>query len=416
MKKNNLLISIILLGALFPITSLFAQEEDKSFGIKFSGFVKNDAFFDSRQTVAAREGHFLLWPTEVNEDVNGNDINARPNFNILAVQSRLTGKISGPDAFGAKTSGVIEGDFFAQANDNINLFRLRHAFAKLNWEKTELLFGQTWNPFFITSCFPGTVSFNTGTPFQPFARNPQIRATHKLGPVSFIGAAVAQRDYASRGPAGATSTGATSTYLRNSGMPDFHLQTHLDLETFVTGVGVAYKKIVPEIVTDSNYKTDNGVSGLSALWFGKISTKPVTVKMEFVYGQNIPDVLQISGYGVTDIDPVTGEYTYAPLNNISTWLDVHTNGKKFQVGLFAGYTSLLGATEDVFAIEGFGTNINSMFRVSPRVIFNSGKFRFAGEIEHTTAFYGSTTNSLGVPTDITPADNLRVLFATYYFF
>ncbi len=56
--------------------------------------------------------------------------------------------ITGPDAFGAKTSGVIEADFFAQLNPNINLLRLRHAYVKFNWEHLEFLAGQTWNPLF----------------------------------------------------------------------------------------------------------------------------------------------------------------------------------------------------------------------------------------------------------------------------
>ena len=162
---------------LLAVITLAAQDEG-NFGIKFSGFVKNDFFFDTRQTVAAREGHFLLWPAAVTLDETGVDINAQSNFNILAVQSRLKGAITGPDAFGAKTSGVIEADFFAQANDNINLLRLRHAFVKLNWEHMELLAGQYWNPLFVTDCFPGTVSFNTGTPPQSFSRNPQVRATN----------------------------------------------------------------------------------------------------------------------------------------------------------------------------------------------------------------------------------------------
>ena len=108
-----------------------AQEEEKKFGINFSGFVKSDFFFDSRQNVAVREGHFLLFPMPKDLDNDNEDINAKSNFNFLSVQSRLSGKITGPDAFGAKTSGLIEGDFFAQANDNINLIRLRHAFVKV---------------------------------------------------------------------------------------------------------------------------------------------------------------------------------------------------------------------------------------------------------------------------------------------
>ncbi len=211
---------IIVALALLLAVAVNAQEDPK-FGIKFSGFVKNDFFWDSRQTVAAREGHFLLWPMPELLDENGNDINSKASFNFLAIQSRLSGAITGPDAFGAKTSGLIEGDFFAQANAHIDLFRLRHAFVKLNWEHLEVLAGQYWNPLFVTGCFPGTVSFNTGTPLQSFARNPQIRFTYRTGGLSFIAAALAQRDYASYG-----EIGASSAYLRNSAHPDMHLQLH----------------------------------------------------------------------------------------------------------------------------------------------------------------------------------------------
>ena len=163
--------------AIIPALSLFAQEdeEEKKFGITFKGFVKNDFILDSRQVVSARDGHFLLYPANEVLDADGNDINGRASFNYLAIQSRLSGHISGPDAFGAKTSGLIEGAFFGQIEDNINSFRLRHAFIKLNWPKTEILLGQYWHHFFVTGCYPGTVSFNTGVPFQFFSRNPQIR-------------------------------------------------------------------------------------------------------------------------------------------------------------------------------------------------------------------------------------------------
>ena len=68
--------------------------------------------------------------------MNNIDINAKSGFNILSIQSRLTGKITGPDAFGAKTSGQLEGEFFGTADSDVNGFRLRHAFVKLDWENT----------------------------------------------------------------------------------------------------------------------------------------------------------------------------------------------------------------------------------------------------------------------------------------
>ena len=88
MKKVLLFVFI----ALCPVL-MFAQDTGK-FGIKFSGFVKSDFIFDSRQSVAVREGHFHLYPLNELSDADGVDINAQPNFNILSIQTRLKGTIT----------------------------------------------------------------------------------------------------------------------------------------------------------------------------------------------------------------------------------------------------------------------------------------------------------------------------------
>jgi hypothetical protein len=200
---------------IIPMVSAFAQEEnEKKFGVQFTGFVKADIFFDTRQTVAVRQGHFLLYPAAPLFDTNGVDVNARPNFNMLTIQTRLRTNITGPDVLGAKLSGAIEGEFFGMSNADINGFRLRHAFVKLDWKKSQLLIGQYWNPMFITKCFPGTVSFNTGAPFLPFARNPQINFLYRAGKVNLYGTAYAQVDFVSNGPAG-----PSVNYLSNTAIP-----------------------------------------------------------------------------------------------------------------------------------------------------------------------------------------------------
>ena len=101
-KIRENLMKKVLLFFLFLTCISFAQKETKdSFSFKLKGHVKTDVMLDSRQTVSARQGHFLLYPAAENLDINGSDINAAPNFNMLSIQTRLTGIISGPDAFGA---------------------------------------------------------------------------------------------------------------------------------------------------------------------------------------------------------------------------------------------------------------------------------------------------------------------------
>lgn len=405
--------SLVILGVLSSFMG-FAQENETINKQIFdlSGYVKNDLFWDTRQTVAAREGHFLLWPSTVNEDANGKDINAVPNFNYLSLQSRLSFSWKGTEALGAKVSAKIESDFFAQNNENINLFRLRHAYVKMNWENTELLVGQYWIPMFTTDCFPGTVSFNTGTPFNPFGRNPQIRLSHKLGDIKLVAVANAQRDYSSRGPAG-----TSGQYLRNSFMPEFTGIINYKTDNFVSSIGGAFKQIVPQLVTDQGLATDEGMLSYSAFAFLKLKTTGVTFKLKGIYGQNTPDYLNISGFAVTDYDIATGYQEYEPLSNFSAWTDISTNGKEWQVGLFGGYTESLGTKSDIVGnIYGLGTNIASLYRVSPRLVYNTGKLRFASELEYTVANYGTTFDAKNVALTTEDVSNFRVLFGVYYFF
>jgi hypothetical protein len=424
MKTTQTLIVIIFLFSYSTFAKEGGQEEkkEKALEIKVSGYVKNDFFFDTRQTVSAREGQFLLWPSPKLPDAAGEDINAKPSLNFLALQSRITLTVTGPEVLGAKPSAVIEGDFFAQLNDNINLFRLRHAFIKLSWENTDLLTGQFWNPVFVTDCYPGTVSFNTGVPIQGLSRNPQIRITHRIGELQLMAAAATQRDFTSVGP-----EGKSSMYLRNAVIPEMHAQVQYAFPNVLFGGGVAYKAIVPRLssqVGETSYKVDESVSGLSALGFLKISTKPVTLKFQARYGENNTDVLTISGYAVKEIaNQETQERIYTPMTNTSFWGDIQSNGQKFQVGLFAGMVHNHGTKEaidedlmDNPVVYGFGQDIESIYRISPRAIYNINQLRLAMETELTVANYGSDFDRNMKPRETQRVENCRVLLAVYYLF
>lgn len=423
---KRLLFSISIFGL---SVSLFAQESElsqKPFTQSVSGFVKNDMFKDTRETVTARDGHFLLWPAPVLLDSVGNDINDIESFNILAIQSRITYKFAGPDVLGAKVSGMMEGDFFGNSNTTINSFRMRHAFVKLNWAQTEIISGQYWNPFFVTSCFPGTISFNTGTPFNSFARNPQVRITHKIEKVSFMLAAISQVDNTSRGIG---STAGTS-YLRNAEIPDFHAQIQYETKNdstktaFILGGGVSYKIIEPRISSTNLgklYKVEEEVEGLSALAFTKITTEPITLKLQVRYGENIPDHTAPGGFAVKEvIDSITGECSYTPLKSVSYWGEIHTNGKNWEFGVFGGIYTNTGTKETMSdasnAVYGLATNIASMYRVSPRVTYKINKFSIGAEVEYTAALYGKGYDENYLPATTSEISNTRLLLSTIYAF
>lgn len=410
MVKTTITFFVLLLAI-----NLYPQEKSKEsskdeVGVEFKGFVKTDIMFDTRQTVSVREGHLLLYPQPELQSIDSKDLNAKANFNILSIQTRLTTLISGPEVLDAKTSGVVEGAFFGHSNGDINGFRLRHAYLKLDWGNSVLLIGQYWHPMFIPEVFPGVVSFNTGVPFQPFSRNPQIRFMQKLTNLELTFTAASQRDFSSIGP-----DGTSSVYLRNSVIPilDFNLKYKSD--NLVAGAGINYKTLTPKLESDLGYKTAENIGSISAMVFAKAAVYDFSIKVEGVYGGNLTDLLMLGGYAVHSTEPTSGIEEYTEIKTLSVWTDL-SFGSKLKFGLFAGYTKNLGA-DDIVTGTAYtrGENIDNVFRVSPRIIYRINNIQFAGEVEYTSAAYGTVDNELKV-NDAEAVANTRLLFAAYLFF
>jgi hypothetical protein len=406
-----------------PLLAMSQEEKQPAFGIKFSGYVKNDFFFDSRKTINKLEGAFYLYPDNVKYDKDNVDINAHTSFNILAIQSRLRGDIFGPDAFGAKTSGVIEAEFTGTMDGNANGFRLRHAYGKLSWESTELIIGQTWHGMFVENCFPEIMAINTGAPYQPFSRNPQIKVIQKLKDFKFQLALMSQRDFISWGG---------SDGLRNATLPEMNLRVQYQhfnedkTRELFFGAGVDYKVLVPRLVTDSNYATNASMNNYAVEAFFKYRCKYITYKMEGTYGQNLYDQVMLGGYAfkyTTDsITIARGDFDYTSLDVVSAWADISTNGSKFQFGVFGGYTKNLGSRFNILnyqdgpSIFSRGWNIDYIYRISPRVVFISGKVKMGIEGDYSVAGYGTSINSLGDVENEKAVSNVRLMYSFFYYF
>ena len=391
-----------------------------SWGAKVYGFVRNDIMYDSRQIISAREGDLSLYPKDKAPDANGKDANAAPTFHMLSITSRLGGTITGPDAFGAKTSALFEAEFFGNIDGDINEFRLRHAWAKLDWPKTQLAFGQYWHPMFATDCYPGVVDFNTGMPFQPFNRSPQVRLTQKLdkaNKVSLIMAIISQRDFASVAPSGYGSTDP----LRNSVLPNLHAQLQYKDAKLAAGIGIDYKSLRPRLTSGTPVVVSKEkVNSTSFIGYVKLTTKPVILKAEAVMGENLTDHLMLGGY-LGYVATVGAVETYAATKTTAYWFDISGTSKKTIPGLFIGYTANDGAKAGANAAYGrsvgaTGRGIKNVFRVSPRMEFVSGKFKFGTEIEYTAAQYGLMGSDAKVTGSTDKINNTRFLLTTTFSF
>lgn len=384
-------------------------------GIKFSGFVNAHAFYDTRQIVESRAGMVSLFPKNAEYDPAGNDINARAGFNQAAMTTRIRGVITGPDALGAETMGVIETDFTGSSNFDNNGLRLREAWVKLHWKRADLLIGQYWHPLYVPEICPKTLGLNLGAPFHPFARHPQLRFTYRAGMVEIIAVAASQRDYANDGP-----NGRSPEYLRNAVLPNLDLQFQYKNKQHIAGAGIDYKLIQPRLSADfppfGEYKTDEKVSSFAVTAFTKLDFRYVLLKGQAIWGQNLTEFIMIGGYAEKDIDTAAHTIIYTPSSQLSLWMDASTKGKRIKVGMLAGYAANLGYNGPVEgAYYGLGQDIGYLWRMSPRVEWYSGKIMLGLELEYTAAAYGQS-NKNGIVEDAKTFGNLRILAAAFYFF
>ncbi|MGC3977395.1 MAG: hypothetical protein QM751_03690 [Paludibacteraceae bacterium] len=385
MARNQLLRTFFLFVALSAKSHYFYAAEP-SVSYKMYGFIRNDFYYNSRQNMEALDGLFNIFPKPKENGTAGKDNNATSNAEMLSVASRLGIDFTSLPLFGAKTSAKIECDF-AGFSTNYYVIRLRQAYTKLNWEHTELLIGQTWHPLFGT-VFPTVSSLNTGAPFQPFNRSPQLKVKQSLlENFSLTAAATYQMQYMSQGP-----NGASVNYLKNAILPNLFISLENKSGNITSGLGLDTKTIKVSHQRHTSF---------AALAYGQYVDKKWQVKAKALYGQNLSDHLMIGGYGITGVDTKYSESTYTNFNTFSSWVNV-VYGSKLQVGIFGGLSQNLGTEDKLlsdvsgkFTVYGYGVSIanqellDRIYRVSPHISYNAGNIKLGLEYELTAGNYGT---------------------------
>jgi len=412
---KNIILFIILSTFLLSASAQENKKTTQKLSYKVHGFIKSDFWHDSRKLATSREGIFALYPLDQDLDLNGNDINAAPNFNYSIVTSRIGLTLGGISAFGAKITTELEADFAGISTATTGTFRIRQAHIRLDWENDQIIIGQTWHPLFVTEVFPSIISLNTGAPFQPFNRSPQIRYTRKLGNLKVIAAILSQRDFTSIGP-----IGRSYTYLSNSNSPNLHLQIKYHKNKSTLGIAADYKSLRPRQISNKNIIDDNMVQSISYMAYYKWQSKKFIVKAKATWAQNLSDQLVLGGYAVASIDTTTDLRTYTPTQHLLTWIDFDYIIKRekltFIPGLFLGYAQNFGTLEENKGIYyAAGSTIDNVYRIAPNFSIKANKLMFSIEFEHTIANYG-TANTKGIVSNTHSISNNRFLFTTFFFF
>lgn len=241
------------------------------------------------------------------------------NMSASVRQTRLGLKISGPTVWKAKSSGVVEADFFGGfpavgLGENFGVVRVRLAYARLDWKKTSAEAGQDWavfapnNPVSIASAaIPQLAAAG-----NPWARLPQLRVEHR-----FDNGVMLQ---------GAVLSPSTGDFPSNTAV--FFLQA---------GAGAASR--MPAFESRFSYNNKD--------WLGTKKAGSVGVSMH--YGRaRVSNTIESVGVALDWNSPLhkrvslTGEAFFG------------RNLAMFQSGVFQGYNStyIISTTNGVFVLTG----------------------------------------------------------------
>jgi hypothetical protein len=374
---------IILAIALLAATLSAAAQDAPKF--KWYGFIRNYAVADTRESVYGTEDFFYYLPKDT-KMVNGTDLNAQRTFAFAAITSRLGLDVTGYEVSGWNVSAKLEADFYAGVSGvtGTALFRLRQAYVTLAKGGFSAKIGQTWHP--MAADMPHVFSLNTGAPFGPFSRTPEVVLEGKLSDsVTLTGALLWQMQYTSAGP-----EGASANYMKYSGIPELYLGLSYKANGFTGRVGVDMLSIRPRH-NDGTRKVSDRITTVSPFIYLEYTKNLFSVKAKSIFAQAGEHMNLNGGYGVSAINS-DGSWSYTPTRNSSTWVSL-SYGKKLQGVLFGGYVRNFGTKDavvgDLYFSKNSFSNMNQMYRISPELIYNLGKVAFGLEYEMTSVQYGS---------------------------
>lgn len=414
MKKSVLLI-------LLSAVAVCCMAQKKDFDYKIYGQIRADLFYNSRANEESVDGLFYNYPKDHNWDATGEDLNAQANGNMYMLYTRLGLDVKGPKLGHAATTAKIEFDFRGSGS-TLSVVRLRHAYLNLNWGKSSVLVGQTWNPLY-GDVTPQILNLNMGAPFQPFGRAPQVRYRYNAKGVQVTVAALWQSQYLSNGP-----EGKSNKYIKNSLVPEFYIGVDRKTSNFMVGAGVDMLSLVPrtqsviEKVEEGKdtpqsytYKVDERVTSLSYEVHMKYTSPMWYVAAKSVLGSNLTQVSMLGGYGVKSVDEVTGEQKYSLNRNSSSWVNV-VYGKKWKAGVFAGYMKNLGTGDAVTKVYGTGTNVDRLASGTLELTYNLPHWKIGVEYNYTKAWYGDLNGENGKIVKTHGVGNNRFVASVLYMF
>jgi len=413
---------------------------DEAFTLDLSGYFSLEGFVDTRQVMGFVQDEYAWYPEPVLCDRKCADINDEAQMNMLGVRVYITSLLKGPDIWGAKSSGFIKCDFVGVNDPTVRLYRIRHAFMMLEWERTWLKMGHSYHPLVLNEVYPAqplvvypnTITRASGAGYDPFVYNPVIKLNHRRKNWELTCA---------------LAKSFRSAHARWAAFPDVFFKAKRHIGRHFFGAGINYNVEVPRLETNKGYKTKQQIGSIIPFFFALFDIHPLVWDFRLTYFQNASPYAVLGAYAVRWRNPATDERIYTNMRTLTFWSELSYRGSKVvQPGCLFGISKNLGAscriqkyyveknivngreTEAIVPLLNVDraiTNADYMMIFSPRIRLRFENFTIGIETEYTRAAFARSYDRPGWQHDFdcrgrvvrsTPVSNFRFYGATFYTF
>lgn len=366
---------VLLLCACVGAVSAMAEQADstkvkkESHSLNLYGFARAEMYVNSRENYEAKGGIISLYPKPIELDDYGFDKNAKVNAGFLAITSRVGLKYT-YNIDDLSLGAHIEGDFCGTST-YIDIFRLRHAYAFVNYKNHSVLAGQSWHPYY-DGVFPNVLTLNGGTPTGIINRSPQIRYDYSVMPELRLTAAFVSEGVKGIRPEAIIGLARSKDGWKYGVMGEYR---YLNIEhTFVSDKGTTVRP--------------QPLHSFSGTAYTEYRKDKWMFNARVMGGQNISHLVILGGYGLVSEDTETLTAKYSNLNQLATYACA-SYGSKWKVNLFAGYLKNFGTSESCSALYGTGVNVADVIKTAASVEYNYKGLNVALECEYSNAAYAN---------------------------
>ena len=340
---------------------------------------------------------------------------ARQDQTTLSLrQSRLWFKVDGPTLLGAKTSSVIETDFYGDnaAAGESPMLRLRLAYGALDWANTQVLFGQA--PDMFAPMLANTQDFRSGSPYGApnVPRIPQVKLTQKVNitPDNLLKFAIGVQDpnQTADNQAAAQATGTYTSNLLYAGQVSFVSKS------LGTAPGYFGMSMNPLTITGfgeyGNEKAaSNGGKSLDTWGYGLYAFVPVLASRN---GMDRTMTMSVEAQGYRAANMAFNNATWTNVNgpNVTTAAPAAGN-----IGAVTGVSNTVGAISSQEPAQNWGATAQAIFYPTQSLGVTAGwGGRFADKIQGYTNFNNYERSAQQIYTNVAYDLNAAVRVAAEY--